>query len=355
METDSLAGTMLTLAGRGPSISASMRASSPTRMTSVSALRAAQSTAPATTSSGRVVAAHRVDRDADATLRAARHVPRRTSMSNWPSPRTTERQSASDALRTRCRASALGLDAHGLAAVVPAAVGARVMRALLLMAVRTLLELRRRQRVVRSALALAGVRDAPLGNSHGPPVWSPDGLSSARPVVAPLGQAGQARVDRVFVVGMIGDRVQVHAAGGAQPAAIVATQKSNRFGQRDRFAHGFGQVQLVVIVDLQRVRLRRRGRSACPCRCRSTAAPPPRCRRRPARRPAFRQRLQCPRSAVVRWRAREDAAARAREPHLAVDRARRAPGRRRSSMRGRRRRGSGGRCRAPSRSSAATL
>ena len=60
----------------------------------------------------------------------------------------------------------LALDAHGLAAVVPTAVGAGVMRALLLMAVRALLELRRRQRVMRSTLALTRVRDAPLGDSH---------------------------------------------------------------------------------------------------------------------------------------------------------------------------------------------
>ena len=60
---------MLTLAGAAARDQRRMRASSPTRITSVSGLRRAQSTAPATTSSGRMVAAHGVDRDAHARLR----------------------------------------------------------------------------------------------------------------------------------------------------------------------------------------------------------------------------------------------------------------------------------------------
>src|SRR6185503_15428980 len=63
------------------------------------------------------------------------------------------------------------LELDGLAALVPAAVRADVMRQLLLVAVLALHELRHAQRQVRAALALAGMRDASLGNSHGP--WSP--------------------------------------------------------------------------------------------------------------------------------------------------------------------------------------
>src|ERR1700746_3875295 len=63
------------------------------------------------------------------------------------------------------------LELDGLAALVPAAVRADVMRQLRLGAVLALDELRHAQRQVRAALALAGVRDAALRNTHGP--WSP--------------------------------------------------------------------------------------------------------------------------------------------------------------------------------------
>ena len=60
----------------------------------------------------------------------------------------------------------LGLDADRLTAVVPTAGGARVVRLLGLVAVRALLQLRRRQREVGAAIALPGVRRASLGDSH---------------------------------------------------------------------------------------------------------------------------------------------------------------------------------------------
>src|SRR6476619_2799989 len=63
------------------------------------------------------------------------------------------------------------LELDRLAALVPAAVRADVVRQLHLVAVIALHELRHAQRQVRAALALAGMRDASLGNSHGP--WSP--------------------------------------------------------------------------------------------------------------------------------------------------------------------------------------
>src|SRR5690349_15988116 len=58
------------------------------------------------------------------------------------------------------------LDLHRFAAAVPAAVRAGVMRLLGLMAVRALLELGQRQRVVRATLALARMGYAPLRDSH---------------------------------------------------------------------------------------------------------------------------------------------------------------------------------------------
>src|SRR6185503_3922018 len=63
------------------------------------------------------------------------------------------------------------LELDRLAALVPAAVGADVMRQLRLVAVIALHELRHAQRQVRTPLALPGVRDASLRNTHGP--WSP--------------------------------------------------------------------------------------------------------------------------------------------------------------------------------------
>src|SRR5688572_3979576 len=91
----------------------------------------------------------------------------------------------------------LALDAHRGAAVVPAAVGARVVSALVLVAVRALLELERGQRMMRAPLALPGMRDTPLRNSHF--CRSPLELVRLGPV-APRGQAGQARVHSVFGV-----------------------------------------------------------------------------------------------------------------------------------------------------------
>src|SRR6476659_3402779 len=63
------------------------------------------------------------------------------------------------------------LELDRLAALVPAAVRADVMRQLRLVAVVALHELRHAQRQVRAPLALPGVRDASLRNTHGP--WSP--------------------------------------------------------------------------------------------------------------------------------------------------------------------------------------
>jgi hypothetical protein len=72
---------------------------------------------------------------------------------------------------TPCASAALlGLllaDLHGLTSAVPAAVGAGVVGALGLVAMRARFQARDRERVVRAPLALASARDTPLGDSHG--------------------------------------------------------------------------------------------------------------------------------------------------------------------------------------------
>src|SRR6476646_3174668 len=78
----------------------------------------------------------------------------------------------SNAATTSARGVGRGLlELDRLAALVPAAVRADVMRQLRLVAVIALHELRHAQRQVRAPLALPGVRDASLRNTHGP--WSP--------------------------------------------------------------------------------------------------------------------------------------------------------------------------------------
>src|SRR6266508_3365630 len=61
----------------------------------------------------------------------------------------------------------LGLDVERLAAGVVAAVRAGVMLLLALVAVRTLVQPRQADREVAATLALSGVRDTPLRNTHG--------------------------------------------------------------------------------------------------------------------------------------------------------------------------------------------
>src|SRR6478735_1662508 len=75
------------------------------------------------------------------------------------------------------------------AAVVVAAVRADVMLLLLLVAVRTLLEVRQVDGEMRSALALAGVRDAALGYTH----EVAGSLSEVGRVAWPLDRPGSGR------------------------------------------------------------------------------------------------------------------------------------------------------------------
>ena len=109
---------------------------------------------------GCVVAAHGIDGDARARqvpsrrrVRVSRSMPQRVDLPKAPGG---QRPGA-------LLGDFLALDAHRLAAAVPAAVGARVVRPLGLVAVRALLQLRRRQRVVRAAIALPGVETRRLG------------------------------------------------------------------------------------------------------------------------------------------------------------------------------------------------
>jgi hypothetical protein len=104
-----------------------------------------------------MVAAHRIDRDRD--TRPTRVVP----LSEWVADLVDHRSGGGFVRRL--------LDLDRLAALVPAAVRADVVRQLLLVAVVALFEPRHAQGEVRAALAFSGVRDASLRNTHGS--WSP--------------------------------------------------------------------------------------------------------------------------------------------------------------------------------------
>src|SRR5689334_16799286 len=98
--------------------------------------------------------------------------PGTTSAAPWSPP------IASNATRTMgsavgvAAAAAHRLRRHGQPALVVAAVRADAVRQLHLVAVRTLLEVGQVDREVRAALALAGVRNASLGYTHGVS-WAP--------------------------------------------------------------------------------------------------------------------------------------------------------------------------------------
>src|SRR4029078_10856705 len=116
---------------------------------------------------GSVVTAHRVDGDGDAT--GVRY-----SISSVRAADLVDHRSGGGLGRRL-------LEVDRLAAVVPAAVGADVVRQLRGMAVIAFLELGHAQGEVGAALTLPGVRDASLGNSHGS--WSPSigSVSMSRP------------------------------------------------------------------------------------------------------------------------------------------------------------------------------
>jgi len=128
------------------------------------------------------------------------------------------------------------LDMHRFAAVVPAAVLTGVMGALLLVAVRALFELWRGEGVVRAALALSRVRNAPLGDSH----------FSISPWV--IGKRSEARVDRIFRVTVVCNGVQIDTADEAKAATVGSAEQRDGLGQRDCLAHRLAQVELVMVV-----------------------------------------------------------------------------------------------------------
>src|SRR4029079_5192346 len=93
--------------------------------------------------------------------------PGTTSAAPWSPPIASK--------ATRTMGSAVGVAAaaahrlrrHGQPALVVAAVRADAVRQLHLVAVRTLLEVGQVDREMRASLALAGMRDASLGYTHG--------------------------------------------------------------------------------------------------------------------------------------------------------------------------------------------
>src|SRR6476659_4831855 len=105
--------------------------------------------------------------------------PGTTSAAPWSPPIASK--------ATRTMGSAVGVAAaaahrlrrHGQPALVVAAVRADAVRQLHLVAVRALLEVGQVDREVRAALALAGVRDASLGYTHGVS-WAPCRSGGAR-------------------------------------------------------------------------------------------------------------------------------------------------------------------------------
>ena len=126
------------------------------------------------------------------------------------------------------------------------------MRALLLMAVRALFKLGCGERVMSAPLALSRVRNASLRYSHVPKyllrrVWSV--LSVAVWPITPLGQRGEARVDRVVGMIVFGDVVEIHSADETQSAAVVPTEHRDGLGQRDCLADRLAQIELVMAVQ----------------------------------------------------------------------------------------------------------
>ena len=165
---------------------------------------------------GGVVATHRVNGNANASGRDRLAGAQDLEVHGYP-PCLTPRPVSSRCGLGRCLRVRLGLDAHGLAAVVPAAVVACVVGALLGVAMRALFELRCAERVMRAPVALARVRDAPLGNSH--VVTTPRSLVGLVGI-APLGQSSQPRIDRSLVVAVLTDGVEIGAAHRTQAAAV---------------------------------------------------------------------------------------------------------------------------------------
>src|SRR5262249_28659827 len=148
----------VTLGGSSPAMPRTT-ASSPTRISRSSGCSRAWSRAPGTTSAG----------PWSPPIASTAMVTPRPSSGSVPAGDGAGRSSAETTSGGGVGRRLLELD--GLAALVPAAVRADVMGQLRLVAVLALDELRHAQRQVRAALALAGVRDAALRNTHGP--WSP--------------------------------------------------------------------------------------------------------------------------------------------------------------------------------------
>ena len=68
-------------------------------------------------------------------------------------------------------------------------------------------------------------------------------------LIAPFGQRGEARVDRVFGMFVLGDSVEIDSADEAQSAAVLPTEHRDGLRQRDCLADRLAQVELVVVVQ----------------------------------------------------------------------------------------------------------
>jgi hypothetical protein len=96
------------------------------------------------------------------------------------------------------------------------------MHPFLPVAVRALFELGQTERVVRTPLPLASVRDAPLRYTHRLSVSFVGGVvgSVAVGAIAPRGQHGEPGIDLLLGVGVGRIRVQIEPADEAQSAAV---------------------------------------------------------------------------------------------------------------------------------------
>src|SRR6185436_9332094 len=112
---------------------------------------------------------------------------------------------------------------HDLASLVVTAVRADAVRQLLLVAVGTVRQSRRRQRVVRAPLVAPGLRVASLGIRH---------RGFLLPALLELEERGEARID-VLHLARARLLVSIHPAGGAQFLAVVATDRLGRQGEVD--------------------------------------------------------------------------------------------------------------------------
>ena len=249
-----------------------MRASSPTRMTSTSVFVGAQSTAPRTTSSGAwsPPMASTATRDASrslARLTLQRRLVHACLSGADPVPRErVTRGSASVTLRLGGR---LLPDVHGLAAVVPAAVRAGVVARLGWWQCGHSSSCGTVSAWCGAALALARVRDTPLGDSH---VRSPSGVVRVGPRTSRSRRGSGVRSGRWLELlpeaASAASRGSMSSSRWPWPGSAFRStpqirhrprqsgRQRTRWARPARWRRGrLRQVQLVMVVEPQDVRL----------------------------------------------------------------------------------------------------